>query len=148
MFVISSTKIGRVLQVALGRAYPLEIKLRRRDVAGERQALAGRIPACNLPRQLLDLGRTCAFAGTAQSMTPRIACDPGLAGRSPAWCGLESRVLGPRALGPRVLGPHALPRMGPIGHDPGDTGHYNCFAFCFNDTTSRPPPDSRMEYCS
>src|SRR5258706_88554 len=56
MLVGSRAKIGFVLQVALGDAYPREIKLRSRDIAGERQALAGRILARKLPRQCLDLG--------------------------------------------------------------------------------------------
>jgi len=74
MLVVSGAKIGCVLQVAFGDAYPRQIKLRSRDVAGERQALAISILTRKLPRQQLDLGPKCTSAeqGPAQSMTPRI----------------------------------------------------------------------------
>jgi hypothetical protein len=72
---VSGAKIGCVLQVALGDAYPREIKLRRRDIASERQALATSILARNLPRQRLDVRCKSAFAEQrpAQSMALRIA---------------------------------------------------------------------------
>jgi hypothetical protein len=75
MLIVSGTKTGCVLHVALGDTYPNQIKLRTRNVAGERQALATSTLTHNLPRQPLDFGAISAFAeqGTAQSATPRIA---------------------------------------------------------------------------
>ena len=75
MLRVSGAEIGCILQVALGRPYPREIKLRSRDVAGKRQAFATRIRTRNFPRQGLNVWRIYAFAeqGPAQSMTSRIA---------------------------------------------------------------------------
>src|SRR5204863_9779818 len=80
-------------------------RLRSRDIASERQALAARILLRNLPRQQLHVQGKSAFAEQrpAQSMAPRITRDPGLAG-----C---------------CFGPRALARIGAIGCDSGDAGH-------------------------
>ena len=122
MLVVSGAKMGCVLQVTLGFTYPREIKLRRRDIAGERQTLAGRILPRYLPSQQLDLRPICAVGvqGNAQSMTPRIAGDPSFAAIS--------------------LRPRALERVVAIGCDPGNAGHDYNFTFYFNNTPGRPLP--------